>query len=235
MNIPWSHLWEKFKLQVFEQGGYHTILDGLKNTLIIAIGGFIIGIILGAVLAILQLLPNNKVTKVLRGFAKGYVGVFRGTPIVVQLLLGWYVLKPILGIRSASALLWGMVIFGMNSGAYVSEIIRGGILSVDKGQMEAGRSLGLSYMKTMFKIVLPQAFKNSLPSLGNELIAIVKETSVAGFISVVDLQVAFKQQDTAYNPIICYLMLALVYIVLVLLFTALIKLIERRMRASDNR
>ncbi len=235
MNINWSYLWENFKLQVFTLGGYHTILQGLKNTLIIALGGFVIGLILGAVLAILQLLPNSKITKVLRGLAKGYVGVFRGTPIVVQLLLGWYVLKPILGIRTASALMWGMVIFGMNSGAYVSEIIRGGILSVDKGQMEAGRSLGLSYMKTMFKVVLPQAFKNSLPSLGNELIAIVKETSVAGFISVVDLQVAFKQQDSVYNPIICYLMLALVYIVLVLAFTALIKIVERRMRASDNR
>ena len=234
MNINWSYLWSKFKLQVFELEGYKTILTGLKNTLIIAIGGFVIGIILGAIIAILQLLPDSKISKTLKSIAKGYVGFFRGTPIVVQLLLGWYVLKPILGIRNANAVIWGMVIFGMNSSAYVSEIIRGGILSVDKGQMEAGRSLGLSYYKTMVKIVLPQAFKNSLPSLGNELIAIVKETSVAGFVSVVDLQVAFKQQDTVYNPIICYLVLAVVYIILVVLFTILIKLIERRLRASDN-
>ena len=123
----------------------------------------------------------------------------------------------------------------MNSGAYMSEIIRGGILSVDKGQMEAGRSLGLGYAKTMTKIVMPQAFKNSLLAIGNELIAIVKETSVAGFITVVDLQVAFKQQNTVYNPIICYLALAVVYILLVVLFTFIIKLIERRLRASDNR
>ena len=101
--------------------------------------------------------------------------------------------------------------------------------------MEAGRSLGLGYAKTMTKIVMPQAFKNSLLAIGNELIAIVKETSVAGFITVVDLQVAFKQQNTVYNPIICYLALAVVYILLVVLFTFIIKLIERRLRASDNR
>ena len=232
--INWSYLWEKFDLQVFKLGGYKMVLQGLQNSLIIAIGGFVIGLFLGAILAICQLLPENKISKVLRSIAKVYVGIFRGTPIVVQLLLGWYVLKPILGIRDANAVIWGMVIFGMNSGAYVSEIIRGGIMSVDKGQMEAGRSLGLGYMKTMIKIVLPQAFKNSLPSLGNELITIVKETSVAGFISVVDLQVALKAQDTVNNPIICYLVLALVYILLVALFTLVIKLVERRLRASDN-
>jgi polar amino acid transport system permease protein len=140
-----------------------------------------------------------------------------------------------LGIQQASALAWGLVIFGMNSGAYMSEIIRGGILSVDKGQMEAGRSLGLNYMQTIIRIVIPQAFKNSLPSIGNELIAIIKETSVAGFVSVTDLQVAFKLQNTVYNPIICYLALAVVYIILVVIFSLLIKLVERRLRASDKR
>ena len=233
--MNWSYLWESFTRQVFELGGYKTILDGLKNTLIIALGGFVIGLILGAVLAIVQLLPENKVSKVFKALAKFYVGLFRGTPIVVQLLVAWYVLKPMLGITNANAVSWGTVVFGMNSGAYMSEIIRGGILSVDKGQMEAGRSLGLGYAKTMTKIVMPQAFKNSLLAIGNELIAIVKETSVAGFITVVDLQVAFKQQNTVYNPIICYLALAVVYILLVVLFTFIIKLLERRLRASDNR
>ena len=220
---------------MFELGGYKTVLEGLQNTLIIAIGGFIIGLVLGILLAIMQLLPDNKVTRVVKTVSKLYVGLFRGTPIVVQLLVGWYVLKPMLGIQQASALAWGLVIFGMNSGAYMSEIVRGGILSVDKGQTEAGRSLGLNYAQTMFRIVMPQAFKNSLPSIGNELIAIVKETSVAGFVSVVDLQVAFKLQNTVYNPIICYLALAVVYIVLVVVFTLLIKLVERRLRASDKR
>ena len=228
-------MWESFTLQMFELDGYKTVLEGLKNTLIIAIGGFAIGLVLGIILAVMQLLPDNKATRVVKTVSKLYVGLFRGTPIVVQLLVGWYVLKPMLGIQQASALAWGLVIFGMNSGAYTSEIIRGGILSVDKGQTEAGRSLGLNYAQTMLRIVMPQAFKNSLPAMGNELVAIVKETSVAGFVSVVDLQVAFKLQNTAYNPIICYLALAVVYIVLVVVFTLLIKLVERRMRASDKR
>lgn len=235
MNINWEYLWDQFVLQVFELGGYKTILEGLQNTLIIALGGFVLGLIIGIVLAVTQLLPDNKITKPFKILANCYVGLFRGTPIVVQLLVAWYVLKPMLGITDASALLWGLTIFGMNSGAYVSEIIRGGILSVDKGQMEAGRSLGLGYTSTMARIVMPQALKNSLPAIGNELIAIVKETSVAGFISVTDLQVAFKQQDTVYNPIICYLALAIVYVVLVLLFTIIIKIIEGRLRASDKR
>jgi len=131
-------------------------------------------------------------------------------------------------------LLWGLVIFGLNSGAYMSEIIRGGILSVDKGQMEAGRSLGFNYAQTMLKIIMPQAIKNCLPSIGNELIAIIKETSVAGFVSVTDLQVAFKLQNTVYNPIICYLALAVVYIILVLIFTVLIKTMEKRLMKNER-
>lgn len=233
--INWQYLWDEFVKQVVTLGGYKTIIEGLTNTIVIALGGFIIGLIVGTIIAIVQLLPDSRASKTFKVIAKGYVGLFRGTPLVVQLLVAWYVVKPILGIGAASELLWGTVIFGLNSAAYVSEIIRGGILSVDKGQMEAGRSLGLSYTKTMMKIVIPQAFKNCLPSIGNELITIVKETSVAGFVSVRDLQVAFKMQDTAYNPIICYIILALVYIVLVVIFTLIVKSVERRLRASDNR
>ena len=234
MNINWKYLWDNFVNQMFVLEGYKTVLEGLKNTLIIAFGGFALGLVIGTLLAVMQLLPDNKLTKVLKSFSKLYVGLFRGTPIVVQLLVGWYVIKPMLGITQASALMWGLVIFGMNSGAYVSEIIRGGILSVDRGQMEAGRSLGLSYATTMFRIVMPQAIKNSLPAIGNELIAIVKETSVAGFVSVTDLYVAFKLQDTAYNPLICYLALAVVYIILVVIFTVVIKLIEKRLARNER-
>lgn len=232
--INWQYLWDKFVQQVFVLGGYHTILDGLLNTLIITFGGFAIGLVLGAVLAIAQLLPVNKASKVLKAIAKTYVMIFRGTPIVVQLLVGWYVLRPMLGIRTGNPLIWGTVIFGLNSAAYMSEIMRGGLMSVDRGQMEAGRSLGLPYFTTLFKVVVPQALKNSFPSIGNELISLIKETSVAGFISVVDLQVAFKQQDTIYNPIICYIALALVYVVLVALFTLIVRLIERRLRKGDK-
>lgn len=232
--INWQYLWDKFVYQVFTLGGYKTILDGLFNTLVITFGGFAIGLVLGAVLAIAQLLPTNKISNVFKVISKTYVMIFRGTPIVVQLLVGWYVLRPMLGIRTGNPLIWGTVIFGLNSGAYMSEIMRGGLMSVDRGQMEAGRSLGLSYFTTLFKVVVPQALKNSFPSIGNELISLIKETSVAGFISVVDLQVAFKLQDTIYNPIICYIALALVYVVLVALFTLIVRLIERRLRKSDK-
>ena len=232
--INWKYLWDKFSYQVLTLGGYKTILDGLFNTLIITFGGFVIGLVLGAVLAIAQLLPTNKVSNVFKVISKTYVMIFRGTPIVVQLLVGWYVLRPMLGIRTGNPLVWGTVIFGLNSGAYMSEIMRGGLLSIDRGQMEAGRSLGLPYFTTLFKVVVPQALKNSFPSIGNELISLIKETSVAGFISVVDLQVAFKLQDTIYNPIICYIALALVYVVLVALFTLIVRLIERRLRKSDK-
>lgn len=233
--INWQYLWNKFVYQVFTLGGYKTILDGLFNTLVITFGGFAIGLVLGAVLAIAQLLPTNKISNVFKVISKTYVMIFRGTPIVVQLLVGWYVLRPMLGIRTGNPLIWGTVIFGLNSGAYMSEIMRGGLMSVDRGQMEAGRSLGLPYFTTLFKVVVPQALKNSFPSIGNELISLIKETSVAGFISVVDLQVAFKLQDTIYNPIICYIALALVYVVLVALFTLIVRLIERRLRKSDKR
>lgn len=232
--INWQYLWDKFVYQVFTLGGYKTILDGLFNTLVITFGGFAIGLVLGAVLAIAQLLPTNKISNVFKVISKTYVMIFRGTPIVVQLLVGWYVLRPMLGIRTGNPLIWGTVIFGLNSGAYMSEIMRGGLMSVDRGQMEAGRSLGLPYFTTLFKVVVPQALKNSFPSIGNELISLIKETSVAGFISVVDLQVAFKLQDTIYNPIICYIALALVYVVLVALFTLIVRLIERRLRKSDK-
>lgn len=233
--INWKVLWDSFYTQVFKLDGYKTILEGLTNTLIIAIVGFIIGIIVGSLIAIMQLLPDSKTSKVLNAVAKVYVGIFRGTPILVQLLVGWFVIKPVLGISNANAVAWATVIYGLNSSAYASEIIRGGILSVDKGQTEAGRSLGLPYSKTMIKIVIPQALKNSIPAIGNELISLVKETSVAGLMSVTDLQVAFKLQDTLYTPIICYLALAVVYIILVVLFTLIVKLIERRLRTSDKR
>ena len=128
------------------------------------------------------------------------------------------------------------ITFGLNSGAYISEIMRAGILSVDKGQTEAGRSLGLSYYKTMVKIVLPQAFKNMLPTLGNEFIALIKETSVVGFIAVTDLTQSFQLLGAGnYEYIIPYLMLALCYIIIVLFFSTLIKFLERRLRVSDKR
>lgn len=212
------------------------ILLGLKNTFLIALIGFVIGFLLGSVLAIFKLLPQSKKwCRVLSKIADVYIAIFRGTPIVVQLLVAYYFLLPLLGI-SATGLSVAEVIFGLNSAAYVAEIMRGGILSVDKGQMEAGRSLGLNYIKTMFYIVLPQAIKNILPTLGNELITLIKETSVVSFVGATDLFTAFNYiASKNYEYMIPYLMMAIIYIVVVVILTIIIKLIERRLRASDKR
>lgn len=228
--------WEKFWNSVVQPSFYERILIGLKNTFLIAAIGFLIGFVLGTVLAVTKLLPQNKKRfKVLSKISDVYVAIFRGTPIVVQLLVSYYFLLPLLGIQ-ATGLSVCEVVFGLNSAAYVCEIMRSGILSVDKGQTEAGRSLGLNYMQTMFRIVFPQAIKNILPTLGNELITLVKETSVVSFVGAIDLFTAFQYIGSKnYEYMIPYLMMALIYIVIIVLLTALFKLIERRLRASDKR
>ena len=216
--------------------GYKMLLEGLKNTALIAVFGLFIGLIIGSLIAIVKLAPvKNAAFKALKVLGEVYVAVFRGTPIVVQLLLTHYVLFPVMGIN-LPPLVEGVITFGMNSGAYISEIMRSGILSVDAGQTEAGRSMGLTYSKTMIKIVLPQAVKNILPTLGNEFIALIKETSVVSFITVVDIYKAFQSiANSTYEYIVPYLMLALVYLVLVLIISYLVKLLERRLRASEKR
>lgn len=154
--------------------------------------------------------------------------------MVVQLLLGNFVLLPMLGIV-VDEIIVAILVFGLNSAAYVSEIMRSGIQSVDIGQLEAGRAVGLSYSAAMMKIVIPQSIKNILPTLGNEFIVLIKETSVVSFIAVLDLTKAFRQiGDANYDYIIPYLCLALVYLVLVMLITLGIKLLERRLRRSDR-
>ncbi len=227
---------EIFIREFIEREGYKTLLEGLKNTVLIAVFGLLIGLVIGSLIAVVKLAPvKGAAFAILKGMGNVYVAVFRGMPIVVQLLLIHYVLFPIMGIY-LSPLTEGIITFGMNSGAYVSEIMRSGILSVDAGQMEAGRSLGLSFSRTMFKIVIPQAIKNILPTLGNEFISLIKETSVVSFITVIDIYKAFQSiANSTYEYIIPYLMLALVYLVLVLLITYLVKLLERRLRASDKR
>jgi len=155
--------------------------------------------------------------------------------MAVQLLVSFYMLLPLFGVQ-ANAVSVCVVMFGLNSAAYVCEIMRGGILSVDKGQMEAGRSLGLSYTKTMLKIVIPQAIKNILPTLGNELITLVKETSIVSFVGAVDLFTAFSFiGGENYEYMIPYLMMAVIYIVMVVILTVVIRVVERRLRASDKR
>lgn len=231
MTQKWNAFVEAFVLHE----GYRNVLDGLKNTLYIAFFGFLIGICIGSVIGIIKVSKNrNSFMSVISKIGDLYVGFFRGTPIIVQLLIIYYVLFPLLGIK-VDKLIVAIVTFGLNSGAYVSEIMRSGIMSVDKGQLEAGRALGLSYPSAMFTIVLPQALKNSLPALGNELIALVKDTSVASFIAVCDLTQAFKNLGSSnYEYMVPYLILALFYLVIVLSLTLIIKLVEKRLRKDER-
>ena len=231
MSVAWNNFYE----QLILKGGYKTALQGLLATIEIAVAGLIIGIILGTLIALCKVMPKYKIMpRILSGICDVYVGFFRGTPVVVQLLLGYYVLLPALGIAS-DALMVAIIIFGLNSGAYVSEIMRAGIQSVDGGQLEAGRAVGLPYWTAMAKIVIPQSIKNILPTLGNEFIVLIKETSVVSFIAVTDITKAFRAiGDANYEYIIPYIMLALVYLVLVLLITLGIKLMERRLKRNER-
>lgn len=228
--------WDKFVRAFISNEGYEIVLGGLVSTLEIAFFGFLIGLVIGLIIASVKVAgKENKIAKGISRIGDVYVIFFRGTPIIVQLLLAYYVLFPLLGLK-IDKLIVAIVTFGMNSGAYVSEIMRGGILSVDKGQSEAGRSLGLGYFKTMIKIVLPQAFKNMLPTLGNEIIALVKDTSVVSFIAVTDLTNAFQLIGSGtYEFVVPYLMLAATYLLITLTLSGIIKLLERRSRASERK
>ena len=227
--------WQKFVKFFFTYKGYIEVLDGLKATLIIAFLGLIIGIVIGTAIASIKIIPyKNFFQKVLASIGDFYVWIFRGTPIAVQLLLIYYVALPLMGLKIPSMIV-AVITYGMNSGAYVSEIMRSGLLSVDSGQMEAGRALGLSYAKSMFKIVIPQAIKNILPTLGNEFITLLKETSVVSFIAVTDITKAFQSiAGGSYEYVIPYCVLALCYLLLVSVVTIAVKLMEKRFRKSDR-
>lgn len=240
--MAWQIFWNKIKL-----GSYKLILGGLLNTALIAVFGLIFGFIIGCLIAVVKIVPERKnpFLMILKKIADLYVIIFRGTPMVVQLLIIHFVLFPALGIDFPDLIignfvLQGLVIeaiiaFSLNSGAYISEIMRGGIKSVDIGQLEAGRAVGLSYSKAMIKIVIPQAFKNVVPTLGNEFIALIKETSVAGFITVMDLTFAFQTiAGSTYEYLVPYLVLALVYLILVILITLLVRAIEKRLGKAER-
>ena len=216
---------------------YLLILKGLGFTLVIAIFAVLIGVILGALLAVCKVIPQkNFFSKLLNKIASIYITVIRGTPVMVQLLLFYFGIFPqIMRGFEYKALFIAILVFGINSSAYVAEIIRSGIMSIDKGQMEAGRSLGFTYSQTMLRIIMPQAIKNILPALGNEFIVMVKETSVAGFITVFDLTRATRSiVQSYYNPFVPYLTLAAIYLVLVMIFTYFLNLLEKRLRNSDH-
>lgn len=235
MRFNWSAKFNNFFATLSKEYYLEVFLKGLANTINVAVVGLIIGIVIGTVIAVVRVAPKYKlIYKILDKLCSVYVTIFRGTPIVAQLLIAYYVIMPSLNIKM-EALAVGMLVFGMNSGAYVSEIMRGGINSVDKGQMEAGRALGMTYASTMLKIVVPQAIKNILPTLGNEFISLIKETSVLSFIAVYDLYKALVDVGMVkYDSMVPYIMMGLIYIVLVLIISLGIKLLERRFAKSDR-
>ena len=226
----------KFLEILIDYKGYVKVIEGLENTLKIAILGLIIGIVIGTLIATVRVIPKYKtLPRVLNSICTFYVGFFRGTPMVVQLLLFYYVALPLMGINLPSVSV-AIAVFGLNSGAYISEIMRSGIQSVDYGQMEGGRSVGLSFSTTMMKIVIPQAVKNILPTLGNEFIVLIKETSIVSFIGAADLYVAFNYiGSNSYEFMVPYLAMAVIYIIIVCLITVLIKFMERSLKKSDRR
>ena len=231
--VKLTKFWQHFA----ENGAWKRVLgEGLVNTLLIALCGLAIGIVIGTLIASIKVMPKYKaLPRILDKIVTIYVGFFRGTPIVVQLLIAYYVIFPLLGVNIGS-LNTCILVFGLNSGAYVSEIMRGGILSVDPGQMEAGRAVGLSFFTTMIKIVVPQAIKNILPSLGNELIALVKDTSVVSFVAAVDLYKTFTEiGNKSYEYLVPYTFMAIIYILLVAIISLGIKILERSLRKSDRR
>lgn len=206
---------------------YKELLKGLLNTFLITFVAFIAGIILGIGVCLIEgIKSNNTFCIVLKKLVNIYVAIFRGTPATVQLLIIYFV---IFAAYRGDAIYIAMLAFGLNSGAYVSEIIRGGINAVPKGQMEAGRSLGLSYPAVMQKIIFPQAIRNALPSLGNEFIALIKETSIVGFIGAIDLTLAFRKiAGGTYDYMTVYLVMGVIYFVIVFFITLILNKIERK-------
>jgi len=213
--------------------------DGLQTTFIVTLGALLIGVIIGMIVALIRSTydsqPNRKnfFLRILNGICKVYVTVLRGTPLMVQLLImGFVIMVPKTTFQTT---LCAIITLGINSGAYVAEIARSGIMSINAGQMEAGRSLGMNYAQTMWHIILPQAIKNILPALGNELIALLKETSLVTVIALQDVTKAAQViVSKSYTAVIPYVSLALIYLVLVMLLTKLLAIFERRLRKSER-
>lgn len=224
---------EKFYLNFIKDERWRFIWDGLKVTLQVTFLAVLIGIVLGLLVAIVRsTYDKTGKLRILNLLCKLYLTVIRGTPVVVQLLIIYFV---IFASVSVDKIIVAVMAFGFNSGAYVAEIFRSGIMSIDNGQIEAGRSLGFTYSQTMFYIVMPQAFKNVLPALGNEFIVLLKETSVSGYIALQDLtkggDIIRSQTYSAFMPLFA---VALIYLVMVLIFTKLVNMLERRLRNSDH-
>ncbi len=234
MKDWWTDFQADFVLNFIDDNRWKYLLDGLQNTLVVTFFALIIGVFFGFLIAIVRV-TCDKTGKLrfLNALCRLYLTVIRGTPVVVQLMILYFVILAPLGI---SKVVIACLAFGFNSAAYVAEIFRSGIMSIDGGQMEAGRSLGLSYSMTMIKIILPQAVKNVLPALGNEFIVLLKETSVAGYIALRDLTKAGDLiRSRTYSAFLPLIAVALIYLVLVIGLEKLFKAMERRLSRSDRR
>lgn len=232
---PFSSLWDSISFNLIEKQRYMYLLDGLKITLVVTFFAAILGVAVGLLCAIAKVAASeNKKLRPLGFLADLYTTVIRGTPMYVQVLIAYFIIFA--GVQNVPRPVIAVVAFGLNSGAYVTEIIRAGILAVDRGQTEAGRSLGLTSGQTYRFIVLPQAIKNILPALGNEFISLLKETAVVGAIGLQDLtNGALIIQSRTYDAFVPLLTAAAVYLVIVIGLTELLKILERRLRRGDYR
>lgn len=226
-------LQERFYDNFIKDDRWEYIWDGLTVTLQVTFFAVLLGILIGFLVAIIRsTYDKTGKMKILNFFCNVYLTVIRGTPVVVQLLIIYFV---IFGSVDISKVFVAIMAFGINSGAYVAEIFRSGIMSIDNGQFEAGRSLGFNYTQTMRYIIMPQAFKNVLPALGNEFIVLLKETSVSGYIALQDLTKGGDIiRSRTYDAFMPLLAVALIYLVMVMIFTKLVNMLERRLRNSDH-
>ncbi len=237
-----ADLKSEFILNFIEKSRWKFITTGLENTLIITFFSLILGVVLGVIIAVVRSSHDKNVATMRKGFGKFLLGFFnafcklyltiiRGTPVVVQLMIMYYIIFA----TSRNSLMVAILAFGINSGAYVAEIVRSGIMSIDAGQFEAGRSLGFNYVKTMWYIIIPQAFKNILPALANEFIVLLKETSVAGYVTIRDLTMGGNIiRSNTYSAFMPLIAVAVIYLVMVMFFTWLVGRLERRLRSDER-
>ena len=228
MEQWFAKLYETF----IETGYYKMMLEGFGNTILITLGALAIGVVIGTLIAVVKYFAEDMpALKPLAILCDLYTTVIRGVPVVVLLLIFYFII-----LVSAEGTLVAILTFGINSGAYMAELIRSGINAVDRGQMEAGRSLGMSKLQAMRKIIFPQAIRYILPAIGNELIALLKETSVAGYVAVIDLTRAGNLvRNNTYDAVNPLMTVAITYLAIVVLLTQLLKLFERRLAKSDKR
>ena len=243
MTVWFDGVKAEFILNFVDKNRWRLLWTGLQNTLMITLLACLIGIAIGIVVAVIRTTWDKTQNTMPKGIGRTvlaacdflcrvYTTIIRGTPAVIQLMILYYIVFA----SSSNGIMVATLAFGLNSGAYVSEIFRGGILSIDKGQTEAGRSLGLNYLQTMWFIIAPQVLKNVLPTLANEFIVLLKETSIAGYVAVSDLTFAGNRiRGVTYSAFMPLIAVALIYLVIVMFLTWLVSKLERRLRQGDNR